>query len=425
MIDASKGFIKDGNKNQLRALDIHRIVAVFTKQTEVPRYSRMVPLAETAIPANDYNLNIPRYIDSSEPEDLHDLDAHLNGGIPNRDIDDLSPYWSVFPSLRQALFTDNGRVGYSEARDETQQMKAAILGHDEFESYRKRVTAILDGWRERHEPLLKGIEAGANPKTVIHTLSDDLLARFASLPLLDPYDVYQRLLDYWDETMQDDVYLIVADGWVEAAKPRGIIEDKERKLKETPDLTIGRRKYKMDMILPAFVVARYFAAERTALETLQAKQDAAARELEEFVEEHTGEEGLLADAANDKGKVTKAGVKDRLKTIQHEPESGEERDALMRCLTLIEAESSTGKAVKDTQAKLDQRVLAHYATLTETAIKTLVVEDKWLGTIREAVEDEIQRLTQQLAGRVKELEERYVQPLPELERGGGRVRREG
>ena len=399
MIDASKGFLKDGNKNRLRAQDIHRIVDVFTKQTEVPRYARMVPVAEVASPANDYNLNIPRYIDASEPEDLHDLDAHLNGGIPNRDIDDLSPYWSVFPSLRQVLFADNGRTGYSEARVETQQVKAAILGHDEFEPYRERVAAILDGWRESHEPLLKRIESDANPKDVIHTLSEDLLARFAALPLLDPYDVY----------------LIVADGWVEAAKPRGIIEDKEKKLKETPDLTIGRKKYKMDLIPPALVIARYFAAERTALETLQAKQDVAVRELEAFVEEHAGEEGLLADAANDKGKVTKAGVKDRLKTIQHEPESGEERDALQRCLALIEAESSTGKAVKDVQTKLDQRVLARYALLSETEIRTLVVEDKWLAAIREAAEGEMQRLTQQLAGRVKELEERYAQPLPELE----------
>ena len=162
------------------------------------------------------------------------------------------------------------------------------------------------------------------------------------------------------------------------------------------------------------VVARYFAAECTALEQFQAEQDAAAREVEAFVEEHAGEDGLLADAVNDRGKVARAGVKDRLKIIQHEPESGEERAALRRCLALIEAESGTGKAVKDAQAKLDQRVLARYATLTDTEIKTLVIEDKWLAAIREAVEGEIQRLTHQLAGRVKELEERYAQPLPEL-----------
>ena len=415
MIDASKGFLKDGNKNRLRAQDIHRIVDVFTRQTEVPRYARMVPVAEIASPANDYNLNIPRYIDASEPQDLHDLDAHLKGGIPNRDVDALGAYWAVFPSLRQALFADNGRAGYSEAQVETQQVKAAIFGHDEFESYRKRVAAIFDGWRETYEPLLKGIGSDSNPKDVIHTLSENLLARFAVLPLLDSYDVHQRLFDYWDETMQDDVYLIIADGWGEAAKPRGIIEAKEKKLKETPDLTIGRKKYKMDLIPPALVVARYFAAEHAALEQFQAEQDAVARELEAFVEEHTGEEGLLADAVNDKGKITKASVRDRLKAIQNEPESGEERDALMRCLALIEAESSAGKAVKDAQAKLDQRVLARYAMLTETEIKTLVVEDKWLATIRESAEGEVQRLTQQLAGRVKELEERYARPLPELE----------
>src|SRR6059036_978945 len=121
MIDASKGFLKDGNKNRLRAQDIHKIVDVFNRQIELPRYSRMVPQAEIASPTNDYNLNIPRYIDSSEPEDLQDLDAHLNGGIPNRDIDALDAYWAVFPSLRQELFKENGRPGYSDARIETRE----------------------------------------------------------------------------------------------------------------------------------------------------------------------------------------------------------------------------------------------------------------------------------------------------------------
>ena len=141
-------------------------------------------------------------------------------------------------------------------------------------------------------------------------------------------------MDYWDEVMQDEVYLIATDGWTEAAKPRGLIEDKEKKIKETPDLTIKRKKYKMDLIPPTLVVSRYFAAEQTALETLQAGQDSVTRELDEFVEEHTGEGGLLADATNDKGKVTKANVKDRLKTIQDTPESDEERSALTRCLAL-------------------------------------------------------------------------------------------
>ena len=230
-------------------------------------------------------------------------------------------------------------------------MKATIIRSAEFKSYQQQVAAIFDAWRKTHEPLLLGIAVNALPKTVIRTLSEDLLARFADLALLDRYDVYQRLMDYWDAVMQDDVYLIATAGWAEAAKPRGIIEDKEKKIKETADLTIKRKKYKMDLIPPTLIVARWFAAQQSAIEKLQGAQETAARELEEFVEEHSssggGEDGLLADAANDRGRVTSAAVKQRLKTIRGEPENDEERAILMRCLALIEAESKAGKAVKE------------------------------------------------------------------------------
>ena len=425
MIDASKGFKKDGNKNRLRAQDIHKIVDVFNKQSEVLRYSRMVPVEEVASHANDYNLNIPRYINASEPEDLHDLDAHLNGGIPDRDIDSLSAYWTVFPSLRQKLFQGNGRKGYSKPRIEMQQVKAAILGHGEFKAYEQWVAAVFDAWRKAHEPLLKGIETIANPKNVIHTLSEDLLSRFAELSLIDPYDVYQRLMDYWDDVMQDDVYLIAANGWIEAAKPRGIIEDSEKKIKETPDLTIKRKKYKMDLVPPALIVARYFATEQVEIGKLEAAHGDVVRKLEDFVEEHTGEDGLLEDVTNDKSKVTKASLKVRIKAIQVEPESEQEREVLTRCLDLVEAESKAGKAVKDAQVGLDQKVMASYTTLAETQIKTLVVEDKWLAGIRAAIEGEVQRLTQQLAGRLSVLDERYVRPASETGAGCRDVRREG
>src|SRR2546422_3562304 len=404
MIDASKGFIKDGNKNRLRAQDIHKIVDVFNRQIELPRYSRMVPQAEIASPTNDYNLNIPRYIDSSEPEDLHDLDAHLNGGIPNRDIDALDAYWAVFPSLRGELFKENGRPGYSDARVETRQVKAAILAHDEFKTYAERVTAVFDDWRKAHESRLKKLKVNDLPRKVMQALSEDLLERFADLPLIDRYDVYQRLMDYWADVMQDDVYLITADGWMEAAKPRGIIEDKDRKIKETPDLTIGRKKYKMDLLPPSLIVARYFSKEKAAIDALQAQQEAAARELEEFVEEHTGEEGLLAEATNDKGNVTKSSVNDRLKAIRNEPESDEERDALTRCLALLDAQPDAGRAANAAQTALDERVLARYATLTETEIKTSVVDDKWFPSIGSVIDGDVERLIQGFVSRVKELE---------------------
>ena len=416
MIDASKGFIKDGAKNRLRAQDIHKIVDVFNSHTELPRYSRMVPVAEIASPANDYNLNIPRYIDSSEPEDLHDLDAHLRGGIPNRDIDMLDDYWTVFPSLRESLFVGNGRAGYSDALVEVAQVKSAILSHSEFQSYRQQVATVFEKWREAHQPLLKGLAVGDKPGNIIQALSEDLLERFGQLPLLDPYDVYQRLMDYWDETMQDDVYLVAADGWIEAARPRQIVVDSSKKVTEKPDLTIARKKYKMDLAPPTLIAARYFSAERNAIKALQARQEDAARALEEFVEEHIGEDGSLQDAANNQGKVTRASVKTRLRGVRNAPDAKEEHTALTRCLTLLEAESKAGRAVKKAQKAMNEQILTRYATLTETEIMTLVVEDKWLEIIRVAIDGEVQRLTQQLAGRVKELEERYARPLPDLQR---------
>ena len=414
MIDASRGFMKDGNKNRLRSQDIHKIVDVFRNQRELPRFSRMVPVSEIADPANDYNLNIPRYIDSSEPEDLHDLHAHLNGGIPNRDIDALESYWTVFPSLRKALFKNNGHKGYSEPRVETHKIKPTILAHAEFTAYAATVTDLFQGWRKAHEAQLKGLKADVKPRQVIHKLSEDLLSRFADVPLLSRYDVYQRLMDYWADVMQDDVYLIAADGWKDAAQPRAVIDDKERKIKETPDLTIGRKKFKMDLIPPALIVTRYFAKEQAAIDEAQARLDEATQMLDEFVEENTGEDGLLEDAVNDKGKATQTGVKARLKEIGDDPEFAEEQKALEHCLKLLETEALAKKAVKALQDKLDEQVLAKYPKLTEAETKTLVVDDKWFAAIESAIEGEVHRLTQQLTGRVKELEERYTQPLPEL-----------
>ena len=267
MIDASKGFMKDGAKNRLREQDIHRIVDVFTRQTEVARYARMVPVAEIADPANDYNINIPRYIDSSEPEDLHDLEAHLRGGIPNRDIDDLQAYWDVFPSLRAALFTDSGRASYSVPRIEPGEVKTAILGHEEFQSYADRVRNALTGWCAAHQNRLLNIDAATAPKSLVVDLSEDLLGRFRDLPLLDAYNVYQCLRDYWEEAMQDDIYLIVGEGWFRAGQPRGIVQDRKRNVKEAPDLIVKRRKYKLDLVPPALIIARYFATEQRAVES--------------------------------------------------------------------------------------------------------------------------------------------------------------
>lgn len=405
MLDASKGFIKDGNKNRLRAQDIHKVVDVFTKQLEQPRYSRMVPLSEIA--ANDYNLNIPRYIDASEPEDLHDLTAHLQGGIPDRDINALAPYWQVFPSMRDALFAPV-RAGYSKAQIEAGKIKTTLLEYPEFKEFAQRAMTLLTQWQQ--QMALQELSVGDNPKALIDEISEALLAQYADTALLNNYDVYQILMDYWNDTMQDDVYLLTQDGWLAGKVLRELVAEKGEKLKETPDIVIDKAKFKADLIPPSLIIARYYNAEQKQLDQLQADLDNATQELESYLEENSGEDGLLAEALNDKDKVTKVTITARLKVATDK----EEKAALKQAKALFDAEADSKKSLKEAQDQLDRAVFKHYATLSEDDIKTLIVNDKWHATLQSRIQAEIERIIQQLANRVKELEERYAEALPAI-----------
>jgi len=417
MVDASKGFMKDGNKNRLRSQDIHKIVDVFNNQVELPRYSRWVSLAEVA--ANDYNLNIPRYIDSSEPEDLHDLNAHLNGGIPQGDIDALDHYWRVFPTLKADLFQET-RPGYSQLSIINYQL--SIKQHPEAVGFVSRTLALYHQWRDYHRERLENIAIGDKPKDLIRELSEDLLGRFAAADLLDNYDIYQLLMDYWAETMQDDVYLLAESGWNAGKVLRELVAEKGQKLSETPDLVMGKKKYKADLIPPSLLVARYFAEKQAQIDELQADCDGVTQELEALIEEHTGEDGALTEAQTDAGKVTKANLTKLIKgfkqlTIFDDGETEEDREQLAiceQCLDLFDREAELKKAVKTAQEALDKAVLAKYPKLTEEEIKTLVILDKWGGTLEGRIIAEIERVTQQLGSRIKELDERYADPLPQL-----------
>ena len=403
MIDASKGFIKDGNKNRLRAQDLHKIVDAFTKQLVLPRYSRMVALSEIA--ANDYNLNIPRYIDSSEPEDLHDLSGHLQGGIPNRDIDALKAYWQVFPDLRRHLFAEY-RPGYSKALITTTQVKPTILNHPEFTTFAQQTIQPFNAWRDR--AALQDIEIAWVPKTIIQRISEDLLQAYAESALINKYNIYQILMDYWAEVMQDDVYVLVQDGWSAGKTLRELVAQKGEKLKETPDLIISKSKYKAELIPPALLVARYFKKDQELINLIQAELDTATQELESYIEEHSGDDGLLSDALNDKDKVTAATVKARLKQAT----DADEIAVLEQVQTLFTEEAEAKRSLKTHQEALDLDVFLKYRDLSESEIKTLIVDDKWLGSLQTNIQAEIERVTQQLANRVKELEERYAEPLP-------------
>ena len=338
----------------------------------------------------------------------------LRGGIPNRDIDALENFWQVFPAVRATLFKKADRPGYTQLRVPIGEVKAAIFGHAEFTAYNESATKLFAKWKAANVPRLKGIAKGGKPKALIETLSEDLLATFEKARLLDAYDVYQHLMDYWAETMQDDVYMIVSDGWREAAKPRLIIEDKEKKTKEKPDFTVGKMKYKAELIPTALVIARYFAAEQAAIEKLEAEVAASEQALEEMAEEHGGEDALLEAAKNDKDKLTKASVAARLKDIKGDADAADERKVLNDYLALAEKAAATSAKVNDAQEALLLKVAAQYGKLTEDDIKTLVVDDKWLATIAAAVQGELDRVSQTLTGRIRQLAERYATPLPQF-----------
>jgi type I restriction enzyme M protein len=420
MIDASKGFMKDGPKNRLREQDIHRIVDVFTRQVEVPRYSRMVPVSEISDPKNDFNLNLPRYIDSTEPEDLQDIDAHLRGGIPNRDIDALESYWKVIPGVRGALFTSADRPGYSQLKVPVSDIKPAIFRHPEFTAFKESVARLFARWKTANLPKMKSLSKKDKPKAFIETLSEGLLDAFAKAPLVDAYDMYQHLMDYWAETMQDDCYFIAVEGW-KAETYRNIVRDKNGKEKD--------KGWVCDLVPKSLLVAHYFAKEQEETENIAAELETVTGKLTELEEENSGEEGVFSELE----KINRASVSDKLKELRAESaqveiplkqvaesvvpfgeESGSEEEVLLAWLNLSNQEAELKKKLKEAEAELDAKALAKYPKLTVDEIKTLVVDEKWLAALTAAVQGELDRVSQVLTGRVRQLAERYATTLPKL-----------
>jgi len=397
MIDASKAFMKDGNKNRLREQDIHKIVDVFNNQLEVPKYSRMVLHSEISDPKNDYNLNLPRYIDSQEEEDIHNIEAHLLGGIPDKDVEDLSKYWEAFPSLKQVLFSPSARTGFNVLQVEPLQVKKTIFEHPDFTNYSKKIDVVMKSWREKHLPYLKKIDAGVKPKETIMYLSEDLLQKFSDIPLIDRYDIYQSLLNYWKSTMQDDVYQIADDGW------KVILSMDEKK-----------KTWDCDLLPKYLVINKFFQSEQKQLEKLEADREAAKQQITELEEEHAGEEGLLSEAKNDKDKITKASVQKRMKEIKGDKDYTDELELLEKYLKLSDSEAVLGKQIKDYETDLDKKLAAKYKTLTPEEIKGLVVDDKWMTTIEKDIKTEVERISQRLSQRIKELAERYESTLSDI-----------
>jgi type I restriction enzyme M protein len=393
MIDAGKGFMKDGNKNRLRSQDIHKIVDMFNKGIELEKYSRLVSYEE--IEKNEYNLNIPRYIDTQEPEDIQDIEAHLKGGIPDRDIDELQNFWSVYPNLKSALFEESERKGYSNLKITKDVIRQAIFSNPDFTKYSKKMELTFDKWKNGSVELLNILAIGAKPKEIIHEISENILKEFSNTNLIDKYDIYQHLMEYWAETMQDDMYMIATGSWVAELS---LVKDKKNELE-------------CDLVPKYLVINRFYADERSVIEDLQSKLESTEQEIQELVEEHSGEEGYFSDFE----KINKGTVSSRIKEIKGNPDDEEELMVMEKFLSLTEKESETKKEIKEAEKELEIKVVSKYDVLTESEIKVLVIDDKWMASLEKAIKGEMDRISQRLTQRIKELADRYSDTLSEIE----------
>ncbi|MFD0750618.1 type I restriction-modification system subunit M [Mucilaginibacter calamicampi] len=414
MVDASKGFVKDGPKNRLREQDIRKITDVFSGQLELPKYSRIVPLTEITGAKNDYNLNIPRYIDTQESEDIQDIAGHLLGGIPDADVEALNKYWMVYPALKEVLFKPL-RTGYFSLQSPAADIRDIIFNHPQFIAFNVKLQKRFDTWLHKEAEHWKSLKKGFHPKDALQQMSDELLKNFADNTLIDAYDMYQQLMNYWAESMQDDFYSISLDGWAAGKEySRIIIKGKKGKDGKTgKDKTVqGLEGIEGRMISPQLMIAHFFALEKKAIDKAQTAADIAKLRMDEIEGEQCGEDGLFSELE----KVNAAEVKRLLATkAKDKKANGEDLSVLHEYLELAGIAVKAIKEVKELTETLETIVIAQYPKLDEKTIRQIVVHEKWEASLQIALHSLQDRISQALSRRVRELAERYDRPLPELE----------
>lgn len=409
MIDASKGFVKDGNKNRLREQDIRKIVDVFNSQLEVVKFSRFVSNEE--IEKNEYNLNIPRYIDTQEEEDIQDIASHLGGGIPEHDISLLQPYWEVLPTIKDTLFSGGPRTGTYQIKIDKEEIRNTIYNHEEFLNFRDSVIGHFNKWVEFNKPKMEAITVDDKPKTFIKHLGDSTLTSFKDVPLIDKYDIYQHLMEYWASFMQDDLYTITSDGWESGKQAIRLQKENKGKKKNIE----GLEGLEGRLISPSLLIDVYFSSDRTVIENLESELETATSSMEELKEENSGDDGLLIEVIEN-DKVNKGLLSKRIKEIKHDSDSAEELALLEKYQELLDKEGQLKKDIKDKYSELEAKVIQKYPTLSVGDIKSIVIDKKWIKSLLDMVEEELEKITQQLTGRVKELAERYDETLPQIEK---------
>ncbi len=406
MIDASKDFKKDGNKNRLRDQDVQKMIDTFNAYKEIPYYSKMVSLEE--ISANDYNLNIPRYI-ASKQELEKDLFALINSPsyLPKNEIKAYAPYFRVFKELKNTLFKKSDKEGYYALKTECENIKELIIQSSEFQTFHASVLNAFD----RLDLFETFNDLEPDPKTLIESVCSRVLKEFEKVEILDKYGVYQLFKDYYNEVLQDDWFLISFNGFESAKELRKLnpLKDKNKKANylEEPDFVIQKTYYKSDLIPKHLIKQRFFEKETKELEALENALNEKEANFEEFIEEHSNEEGLF-----DGLKINESVLKKELKNAT----DPEDKEILKTALEFLEAKNKALKMKNKAYEELELKAFHQYKNLEINEIKDLIIKDKWLNSLKNALENKIQKRINAFISALNEIISSYSNSLLELDK---------
>ncbi|WP_208365736.1 type I restriction-modification system subunit M [Helicobacter pylori] len=408
VIDASKDFKKDGNKNRLRDQDVQKMIDTFNAYKEIPYYSKMVSLEE--ISANDYNLNIPRYIATKQESEKY-LFALINSPsyLPKNEIKAYDPYFQVFKELKNTLFKKSDKEGYYALKTECENIKELITQSSEFQTFHASVLSAFD--RLELFTIFNNLEPGFNPKTLIESVCSKVLKEFERIEILDKYGVYQLFKDYYNEVLQDDWFLISFNGFRSAKELRKLnpLKDKNKKANylEEPDFIIQKTYYKSDLIPKHLIKQRFFEKETKELEELENALNEKEALLDEFIEEHSNEEGLF-----DGLKINESVLKKELKNAT----DLEDKEILKTALEWLEAKNKALKMKNKAYEELELKAFHQYKNLEINEIKDLIIKDKWLNSLKNALENKIQKRINAFISALNEIISSYSNSLLELDK---------
>ncbi|GAA7345544.1 type I restriction-modification system subunit M [Helicobacter pylori] len=410
LIDASKDFKKDGNKNRLREQDVQKMIDAFNALKEIPYYSKMVSLEE--ISANDYNLNIARYI-AAKPESEKDLFALINSHkasyLPQNEIEIYDPYFRVFKELKNTLFKKSDKEGYYALKTECENIKELITQSSEYQTFHASVLSAFESLDLF--TTFNHLEPGFNPKTLIESVCSKVLKEFEKVEILDKYGVYQLFKDYYNEVLQDDWFLLSFNGFLSAKELRKLnpLKDKNKKANylEEPDFVIQKTYYKSDLIPKNLIKQRFFEKEAKELEELENALNEKEADFEEFIEEHSNEEGLFYES-----KINESVLKKELKNAT----DSEDKKILKTALELLEAKNKALKMKNKAYEELELKAFHQYKNLKLNEIKDLIIQDKWLNSLKNALENKILKRINAFTSALNGIVSNYSNSLLELDK---------